>query len=33
MLPKITIGLVVVVIIAYIAGAKWPGLANRVGIA
>lgn len=33
MLPRITLGLIVVVIIAYIAGAKWPGLANRIGIA
>lgn len=33
MLPRITVGLIVVVIIAYIAGAKWPGLANKFGIA
>lgn len=33
MIPRITIGLVVVVVIAYIAGARWPGLASRFGLA
>lgn len=33
MLPRITIGLIVVVIVAYIAGARWPGLAARFGLA
>lgn len=33
MIPRITLGLVIVVIIAYIAGARWPGLAMKVGAA
>lgn len=33
MLPRITIGLVIVVLIAYVVGAKFPGLAQRIGIA
>jgi hypothetical protein len=33
MLPRFTIGLFVVVILAYVVGAKWPGLAQRIGIA
>lgn len=30
---KIHLGLVVIVLIAYVVGAKWPGLAKKVGIA
>ena len=30
---KITLGLIVVVIIAYAVGARWPGLARKVGVA
>jgi hypothetical protein len=33
MIPRLTIGLVVVVIVAYIVGAKYPQLAQKVGIA
>jgi hypothetical protein len=33
MIPRITIGLVIVVILAYLAGAKWPGLAQKIGVA
>lgn len=33
MLPRITIGLIVVVIVAYIVGARYPGLAARFGLA
>lgn len=33
MLPRITLGLIIVVIIAYLAGARWPALAQRIGMA
>lgn len=33
MIPRITIGLIVIVLIAYVVGAKWPGLAQKVGVA
>lgn len=33
MIPRLTIGLVIVVILAYIAGARWPGFAAKVGVA
>lgn len=33
MIPRITLGLIVVVVIAYIAGARWPGLAAKFGLA
>lgn len=33
MIPRITLGLIIVVIIAYIAGARWPGLASKFGLA
>ena len=33
MIPRITFGLLVVIILSYIAGAKWPMLAQKVGIA
>lgn len=33
MIPRITLGLVIIVIIAYIAGARWPALATRFGLA
>lgn len=33
MIPRITLGLIVVVIIAYIVGARWPGLAAKFGLA
>lgn len=32
-MPQITIGLIIVVVVAYIVGARWPGLARRVGVA
>lgn len=33
MIPRITFGLLIVIILAYTAGAKWPMLAQKVGIA
>ena len=32
-MPRFTLGFIVVVIIAYVVGAKWPMLAQKVGIA
>lgn len=32
-MPQITIGVIVLLIIAYIVGARYPGLAQKVGIA
>lgn len=33
MLPRITLSLIIVVVIAYVVGAKWPALAQKVGLA
>jgi hypothetical protein len=33
MIPRITFGVVVLLIVAYIVGARWPGLATRFGLA
>lgn len=33
MIPRITLSLLLVLAVAYIAGARWPGLAQRIGIA
>lgn len=33
MMPRITIGFVILVLIAYVIGAKWPMLAQKVGLA
>lgn len=33
MLPRITLGLIVAVAIAYVIGARYPGLAARIGLA
>jgi len=33
MIPKITLSLIIVVIIAYILGARYPGLASKFGLA
>lgn len=33
MIPRLTFGLIVVVILAYLAGARWPMLAAKVGLA
>ena len=33
MIPRITIGFVIFMALAYIAGARWPGLAQRIGAA
>lgn len=33
MIPRITLSLVVVVAIAYIVGARYPGLATKIGAA
>jgi hypothetical protein len=32
-MPHITIGVVILLIVAYIIGARWPGLAQRIGAA
>lgn len=32
MIPRITFGVVVLVVIAYVIGAKWPILAQKVGL-
>jgi hypothetical protein len=32
-MPRITMGLIIVAMIFYFVGAKWPGLAQRVGAA
>jgi hypothetical protein len=32
-MPRITIGLIIFAVVFYIIGAKWPGLAQKVGIA
>ncbi len=33
MLPRITLGLIIVVMLAYVAGARWPMLAQRFKLA
>jgi hypothetical protein len=33
MIPRITLGLIIVVLIAYVAGARWPALAQKIGAA
>lgn len=33
MIPRLSIGVIIIVLIAYVAGAKWPMLAQRVGVA
>lgn len=33
MIPRLTIGTIVLVLVVYIIGAKYPGLAQKVGIA
>lgn len=33
MIPRITFGVVVLIVIAYVAGARWPMLATKVGLA
>lgn len=33
MIPRLTFGVIVVILIAYVVGAKWPALAQKVGIA
>jgi hypothetical protein len=33
MIPRITLGLIIVVIVAYVLGARYPGLAAKVGLA
>jgi len=32
-MPRITITIVIVALVAYIVGAKWPMLAQKIGIA
>lgn len=32
-LPPITLGLIVVIVLAYLAGARYPGMAAKVGVA
>lgn len=33
MIPHISIGLIIVIILAYLAGAKWPKGAQMIGVA
>lgn len=33
MIPRITISFLIFILIAYVAGAKWPMLAQKVGLA
>lgn len=33
MIPRITFGVLVLLVIVYIAGARWPMLAQKVGLA
>lgn len=33
MIPRLTFGVIVLILIAYAAGARWPGLAQKVGVA
>lgn len=32
-MPQITVGVIVLLIAAYIAGARYPGLATKIGVA
>lgn len=32
-MPQITLGLIILVVLVYIAGARYPGLAQRIGAA
>lgn len=32
MIPRITLGLIIVVAIAYVLGARYPGLASKFGL-
>lgn len=33
MIPRLSIGVIVLVLVAYVVGAKWPMLAQKVGLA
>jgi hypothetical protein len=33
MIPRLSIGVIVLILIAYVIGAKWPMLAQKVGVA
>lgn len=33
MIPRLSIGVIIIVLIAYVAGAKWPMLAQKIGVA
>jgi hypothetical protein len=33
MIPRLSIGVIILLIVAYVVGAKWPQLAARVGLA
>lgn len=33
MIPRISLGLLIVIVVAYVIGAKWPMLAQKVGLA
>jgi hypothetical protein len=33
MMPRLSIFLIVVIVAAYLAGAKWPMLAQKIGVA
>lgn len=32
-MPQITIGVIVLLIVAYVVGARYPGLATKIGVA
>jgi len=33
MIPRLSIGVIILIAVAYVVGAKWPWLANKVGVA
>lgn len=33
MFPKITLGLIILIAVVYVVGARYPGLAGKVGLA
>lgn len=32
-MPRITFGFIIVALILYVVGARWPGLAQKIGLA
>ncbi len=33
MIPRLSIGVIILIAVAYVVGAKWPMLAQKVGVA